>query len=71
MSALPDLKPLCDCTGRVVLFPVRHHSPAAARLVRDLVHTGAFETLLVEGPPEFNERLAELTAPHTPPIAIY
>ncbi|MGL4419202.1 MAG: DUF5682 family protein, partial [Gemmataceae bacterium] len=55
----------------VVLFPVRHHSPAAARLVRDLVHTGAFETLLVEGPPEFNERLGELTAPHTPPIAIY
>ena len=32
-----DFTPLRDLTARVVLFPVRHHSPAAARLVRELI----------------------------------
>jgi hypothetical protein len=32
-----DFRLLCDLSARVLLFPVRHHSPTAARLVRDLI----------------------------------
>lgn len=54
-------------------FPVRHHSPAAARLVRDLVRSARPAAVLVEGPADFGEdRIArELPLDHAPPIAIY
>jgi hypothetical protein len=57
----------------VRLFPVRHHSPAAARLVRDLVRSERPAAVLVEGPADFDEaRIArELPLDHAPPIAIY
>src|SRR5690606_31392767 len=57
--------------GRLVFFPVRHHSPAAARLVRQLALAMRPSAILIEGPADFNERLAELDLPHRLPIAIY
>ncbi|HEX5271668.1 MAG TPA: DUF5682 family protein [Gemmataceae bacterium] len=54
-----------------VLFPVRHHSPTAARLVGDLIRRLRPGAVLVEGPADFNDRIDELFLPHRPPLAIY
>jgi hypothetical protein len=55
----------------VVFFPVRHHSPACARLVRDLATRIRPAAILIEGPSDFNPQIAELHFPHELPIAIY
>lgn len=55
----------------VVLFPVRHHSPAAARLLEQAVTRVRPRALLIEGPADFNASWAELQRPHQLPIAIY
>jgi hypothetical protein len=62
---------LADTSGRVVLFPVRHHSPAAARLVRAAIDDLKPDAVLIEGPADFNDRIDELFLPHRPPLAIY
>jgi len=62
---------LCDLDARVVLFPVRHHSPACARRVGSLIRAMRPAAVLVEGPSDFNDRLGELFLPHRLPIAIY
>ncbi|MDF9826846.1 hypothetical protein M2447_000931 [Ereboglobus sp. PH5-10] len=62
---------LWSCDGPVVFFPVRHHSPACARFVGELVRRLRPAAVLIEGPSDFNPRLGELLAPHTLPIAIY
>jgi hypothetical protein len=62
---------LWDTTARVVFFPVRHHSPAAARLVRELCTTMRPERVLIEGPSDYNDKLDQLHLPHHLPIAIY
>lgn len=54
----------------VVRIPVRHHSPACARLVRHVVATRRPSRILIEGPSDF-EPLEELLLPHQPPVAIY
>jgi hypothetical protein len=66
-----DLAPLWDLDARVVFFPVRHHSPAAARLVRELLERVRPDAVLVEGPSDFNTHLDELFLPHRLPIAVY
>jgi hypothetical protein len=66
-----DLTALCDLDARIVFFPVRHHSPTAARLVRDLIATMRPAAVLVEGPSDFNDRMGELFLPHRPPLAVY
>jgi hypothetical protein len=40
-------------------------------MVRDTIARLAPTAVLIEGPADFNERLAELQMPHVPPIAIY
>jgi Family of unknown function (DUF5682) len=62
---------LADLDGRVVYFPVRHHSPACARRVRELIETVKPAAVLIEGPSDFNDRIDELFLPHRLPIAIY
>ena len=57
--------------GRLHLFPVRHHSPAAARLVTELIEQRRPSAVLVEGPSDYNEQMAELRRDHQLPIAIY
>lgn len=62
---------LADLDGRVILFPVRHHSPACARQVRALIRAVRPAAVLIEGPSDFNDRVGELGLPHRLPIAIY
>jgi hypothetical protein len=62
---------LCDLNARVVYFPVRHHSPACAGRVRDLIRQLRPGAVLIEGPADFNDRIDELFLPHQLPIAIY
>lgn len=53
------------------IIGVRHHSPACARLVAARIRALRPTHVLIEGPADFNERLAELYLPHRPPLAIY
>lgn len=62
---------LLDLNQPIIFVPVRHHSPACARLVRDLALRLRPTAVLIEGPADFNERLDKLRLPHTLPIAIY
>ena len=62
---------LCDTGAEVVYFPVRHHSPAAAKLVDQLIGDFKPACVLIEGPSDFNEHIAELFLDHTLPISIY
>ncbi len=55
----------------LIFFPVRHHSPAAARLLRQLIDDIKPAAVLIEGPSDFNDRISELFLPHQLPIAIY
>jgi hypothetical protein len=55
----------------VVFFPVRHHSPACARLVSALIHELRPAAVLIEGPADFNPRMDELLLDHQLPLAIY
>lgn len=71
MPQLDPLPALVDATAPVVYFPVRHHSPRAARLVRALIRARRPVAVLVEGPSDFNDKLQELYLPHRLPIAIY
>ena len=66
-----NLSPLLDLGARVVYFPVRHHSPTAARLVRELIQRMRPAAVLIEGPADFNDRMEELFLPHRPPLAVY
>lgn len=62
---------LCSLTERVVLLPVRHHSPACARAVREVILRLRPAAVLIEGPSDFNDRMDELFLPHRLPLAIY
>jgi hypothetical protein len=55
----------------LIFFPVRHHSPTAARLLRQLIYEIKPAAVLIEGPSDFNDRIDELFLPHQLPIAIY
>jgi hypothetical protein len=46
--------------GDVVFFPVRHHSPVAARIVQQLIPQIQPSAIAIEGPSDFNDRLSEI-----------
>ena len=54
-----------------LILGIRHHSPACARLVASRIRALRPAFVLIEGPADFNARLAELDLPHRLPIAIY
>jgi hypothetical protein len=62
---------ILNLDAKVIFFPVRHHSPACARFVRELAAKIRPAAILIEGPANFNEQIAELDLPHQLPIAIY
>ncbi|MGB8702858.1 MAG: DUF5682 family protein, partial [Thermosynechococcaceae cyanobacterium] len=62
---------ILNLDASVIFFPVRHHSPTCARLVRELAQSMRPGAILIEGPSDFNPQIAELTLPHELPIAIY
>ncbi|QXJ20343.1 hypothetical protein AGRA3207_001037 [Actinomadura graeca] len=55
----------------VTFVGVRHHSPACARLVRDVIRRLRPVSVLVEGPADFGDRLGELLLGHEPPVAVF
>ncbi|MEM7474931.1 MAG: DUF5682 family protein [Planctomycetota bacterium] len=65
------MKRLCNTQDQVVYFPVRHHSPTAAALVRDWIKAHKPAAVLIEGPFDYNDYLDELYLGHKLPIAIY
>src|SRR3954453_3072955 len=50
---------------------VRHHSPACARLTRDAIRELRPAHVLVEGPADMNDRLAEVMLDHELPVAVF
>jgi hypothetical protein len=50
---------------------VRHHSPACARLVRDVIVRLRPRFVLIEGPCDMNDRLEELYLEHVLPVALF
>jgi len=67
----PLIDRLCATTAAVVYFPVRHHSPAAGRLVAELIGNSRPAAVLIEGPSDYNADFRELLLDHELPIAIY
>lgn len=55
----------------VEIIGVRHHSPACARRVARRIADWQPQAVLIEGPSDFNPRLAELQLEHRLPIALY
>ena len=55
----------------VEIIGIRHHSPACARLVAQTIADRKPFAVLIEGPSDFNPRLAELRLAHTLPVALY
>ncbi|MFO0953036.1 MAG: DUF5682 family protein [Isosphaeraceae bacterium] len=62
---------LADVDARVVFVPVRHHSPACARVVVELIGRIRPQAVLIEGPSDYNDRIDELFLGHRLPVAIY
>ncbi|KNY26893.1 DUF5682 family protein [Pseudobacteroides cellulosolvens] len=58
-------------TSQVFFLPVRHHSPAAARAVNELIDRLQPAAILIEGPSDFNQHINELFLPHRLPLAVY
>ncbi len=53
-------------------YPVRHHSPTVARLLRAALRARRPKLILIEGPSEANDLIRHVVDPKTePPIAIY
>jgi hypothetical protein len=55
----------------VRVIGIRHHSPACARLVAHAIEHERPQAVLIEGPSDFNARIAELLLEHTLPLALY
>lgn len=55
----------------VRVIGVRHHSPACARLIQRVITESKPAAVLIEGPGDFNPRIAELLLAHTLPVALY
>ncbi len=62
---------ILNLNARVVFFPIRHHSPACSRILRQLVCELRLSAILIEGPSDYNSQISELFLPHKLPVAIY
>ena len=71
MSTAPDIGPLLDLGAPVVFFPVRHHSPACARVLLEVARRVKPAAVLVEGPSDYNPHIDELYLDHRLPVAVY
>ena len=59
-------------TPPVLYMPIRHHSPACAMHVQDVIREHQPAVVLVEGPPLFNDQIDFLLDPQAKlPLAIY
>ena len=62
---------ILDLNAPVIFFPVRHHSPTCARLIRELASKIKPAAILIEAPFDFDNQIDELFLDHQLPIAIY
>lgn len=61
-----------DLSGKVLLFPVRHHSPVCSYQLVRTIREYKPEVILIEGPENANGLIPVLTDDKTkPPVAIY
>ena len=59
-------------TPECIYFPIRHHSPACAWHLAQLIRQSRPSAILVEGPASFTPLISTILDPETkPPIAIY
>ena len=71
-AAAPFAPPRADLGGRVVYFPVRHHSPACAWHVDRLIRELRPDAVLIEGPRDASSLIPLLTHQQTKlPVAVY
>jgi hypothetical protein len=57
---------------RLLFFPVRHHSPACAWHLRQLIREARPASVMIEGPETFDRFVVDLQRAETvPPVAIY
>ena len=79
-AALADVKYIEDLqfaletliSPECVYFPIRHHSPACAWHLAQLIRQSQPSAILVEGPASFTSLISTILDPETkPPIAIY
>ena len=77
MTQLPDIADVQARADRVFAdelywFPVRHHSPAAARHVRAAIRARKPKLVLIEGPAHATDLIAHVVDAKTkPPVALY
>lgn len=74
VASLEEVQARCQAAlqRRPYWFPVRHHSPACARFLRQCIRQRQPRLILVEGPSEANHLLEHLIDKKTvPPVAIY
>ncbi|MBT9583486.1 hypothetical protein IV102_09050 [bacterium] len=50
---------------------VRHHSPACARLVEQVISEETPDWVLIEGPSDYNDQISELALKHYLPVALF
>ena len=61
-----------DLDGKVLLFPVRHHSPVCSYQLVKTIQEYKPEIILIEGPENANSLIPILTSDNTKlPVAIY
>ena len=62
----------CLITPQIVYFPIRHHSPACARHLEQLIRQRKPQAILIEGPASFTSLIPLVLHPKTKtPFAIY
>ena len=66
------VKAACDFQGDLFYFPVRHHSPACAYHVKQVIRQFQPDCILIEGPENANELIEDMVDPTTEaPFCIY
>ncbi len=56
---------------RVRFFPVRHYSPASARMLAQWAREMKPKEILIEGPSDYNPRIEEMYLEHKLPVALF
>lgn len=67
----PDGDRAREGDGRLIVIGVRHHSPACARLVTEVITRSKPAFVLIEGPADFNPDIGDLRLQQNLPVAIF
>lgn len=67
----PDRDKVREGDGRLIVLGVRHHSPACARMVTEVIERARPAFVLIEGPADFNPDIGDLSLQQHLPVAIF